>query len=123
MVGATPSGGTTPGQPAGDTTPPATRVFVPARQRLAAALAHGLRVSVRLDEPALLRARAATGAHAAAAAGVRAQAGETTLRLRFSAAARRRLRGHRAIRLNVTVAARDAAGNVSRARRSLTLRP
>ena len=55
---------------------PATRVFVAAGQRLAATLARGLRVRVRLDEPALLRARAAAGARAATAtAGARAQAG------------------------------------------------
>jgi hypothetical protein len=116
-----PGASTTPPPSGSDTTAPSARVSVPARQRLAAALAHGLRVRVRLDEPAVLRAGASAGAKVAAA-GTSARAGTTSLTLRFSAAARRRLRGHRSVRLTLTVTARDAAGNVGTARSSAKLR-
>jgi hypothetical protein len=114
-------GGTTPGNSAADTTAPAAEISIPARQRLSAALVHGLRVRIRLNEPAALRAGAAAGATVATAGG-HAASGTTTLRLRFSTAARHRLRRQRSVHLTVTVTARDAAGNVGRARRSVTLR-
>src|SRR5439155_22517117 len=73
--------GTTPGQSAADTTAPATRISIPARQRLSAALAKGLRVHIRLNEPAALRAGAAAGA-TVATAGRHAASGTTTPRPR-----------------------------------------
>jgi hypothetical protein len=115
-------GGTTPGPSNADTSAPATRISIPARQRLSSVLADGLRLRIRLDEPATLRASAAAGATVASAGG-HAVAGTTRLRLRFPAAARRRLRRKRSVHLTVTVTARDAAGNVARARRSVALRP
>src|SRR4051794_3139321 len=86
------------GPPAGaaDVTAPTARVSVPAHQHLAAALAHGLRIRVRLDEPAALQGNAAAGARVATG-GARSSAGTTTLSLRFSRAARRRLHGRRSL--------------------------
>jgi hypothetical protein len=78
-------------------------------------------VRVRLDEAAVLRAGATAGASVATAGG-HAASGTTMLRLRFSAAARQRLRRRPSVRLIVTVTARDAAGNIGRARCSVTLR-
>ncbi|TML00867.1 MAG: hypothetical protein E6G41_17280 [Actinobacteria bacterium] len=118
--GGPPRGGDTPPAVA-DVTPPTVRVSVVAHQHLATALARGLRIRVGLDEPAALQGNAAAGGRLAAG-GASSSAGTTTLSLRFPRAARRRLHGRRSLRLSVTVTARDAAGNIGRARRAVTLR-
>ena len=88
-----------------------------AGQRLRGALARGLRVSVDVPLGGRVTARAVVdGRRVATASATPRRSGTLTLRLRFTRAARERLRGRRAVPLRVTVA---AAGSTTTTRVTL----
>jgi hypothetical protein len=115
-----------------DRTPPRVRMSVPRRQRMAA-VAAGLVVRVRCSEECATTAELALGRRAARRLGLgRARvlatgsarlegAGTTYVFVRFSARARRALRGGRRVRPALTATALDEADNRRRVARRLVL--
>ena len=81
-------------------------------QRLRDALTRGLRVAVDVPLGGRVSARATVGGRSVASGSATPRrAGTLTLRLRFTRAARERLRGRRAVPLRVTVAAAGATAS------------
>jgi Ca2+-binding RTX toxin-like protein len=117
--------------PALDRTPPRT-VVQTARQTLTQALAHGLSLRVSCSEDCAVDAQLTAGPRAAKALGLAKSRRRVTVArgsalmggavvLRFTAKARRRLAHARRVTLSLVVHARDANGNLTTVRRSVTL--
>ena len=112
---AAPSGGGAPGGGGGSATPdlrrPSARLRF-ARQSLSAALARGLAALVSTDEPGTARLEVFAGkVRVARRARTFTAVGERRVVAKFTAAAKRRLRPRRRIRLLVRLTVTDAAGN------------
>ena len=113
-----------PGPSRPDTTPPTLSATVAARLRLGRALRHGVRATVELDEPAAIRvrlrirpclARRVRVPRVVGAATFELSAGRARVVTRFRVPARRKLARLSRVKLTLTFAAVDAAGNRSTA--------
>jgi subtilisin-like proprotein convertase family protein len=105
------------------------------KQRLSTALRRGLRVPVKLNLPASVKATAALTRALAKRFGLaattrvvvargskKAKAGTSTVLLKFTTKAKRKLRGARSVKLRVAITATGATGATATATRTVTLK-
>lgn len=115
-----------------DTTAPAVTAIVTARQRLLRALRRGIRATTGCSEACALQAKLLITRKLARrlklprtvgkATGNLAAPGTTTLVVKFTAKARRKLAKLRTVRLTLELLATDPAGNAAKARKAVRLR-